>query len=382
MVLESEDFKNKASKALNFEGHYKELRDKKVRLYEELANNIGLKCGVDAILIPKGNPLLRLKPNVKLISDVNEINFDFNKINSVTAVNFTSRNKTERIKVDEVVISSGGIGSNKLLKQVIKDGKLDVGSDTVIGSGLIDHPMGFIGKIKIKKEFFQTVNSLVLTSEQDFFSRCAFIINDNEYTHAVYLRPSVTMTNSSKLNRFRSKLASAKGFELIKLIFDSKLYHPDILGEIYAHLFGKNLTKKVFSFLVVFEQKKSKTNFVDTAEDVDNIHWNIEERELTSYRKIQSYLADIFEPIADKMNFIEEDISELLWSAAHHSGTTEIAENRIGAVNKDLRINGVNNVFICDGSVVDSHSYVNTGLTIAQLGFRLSHHLKNRALVS
>jgi choline dehydrogenase-like flavoprotein len=50
-------------------------------------------------------------------------------------------------------------------------------------------------------------------------------------------------------------------------------------------------------------------------------------------------------------------------------------------LDSSLRLKACDNVFVCDGSVIQEHSYANTGLTIGQLALRLSDTLSRRATV-
>jgi choline dehydrogenase-like flavoprotein len=40
-------------------------------------------------------------------------------------------------------------------------------------------------------------------------------------------------------------------------------------------------------------------------------------------------------------------------------------------IDRDLKLKFCDNVYVCDGSVIQEHSYANTGLAIGQLAFRL-----------
>ena len=66
---------------------------------------------------------------------------------------------------------------------------------------------------------------------------------------------------------------------------------------------------------------------------------------------------------------------EWLWSAAHHSGTISLGNKENDIVDKDLKLNACENVFVCDGSVIQEHSYANTGLTIGSLAMRLAERV-------
>jgi choline dehydrogenase-like flavoprotein len=79
--------------------------------------------------------------------------------------------------------------------------------------------------------------------------------------------------------------------------------------------------------------------------------------------------------ISDKLNIKMPITDEWLWSAAHHSGTVPIGNTADDLIDRDLKLNFCDNIFVCDGSVIQEHSYANTGLTIGQLSMRLSERV-------
>lgn len=66
-------------------------------------------------------------------------------------------------------------------------------------------------------------------------------------------------------------------------------------------------------------------------------------------------------------------------SAAHHVGTARMADHPSrGVVDANLRVFGMDNLFICDGSVFPTAGSTNPSLTITALGLRLGEHLGAR----
>ena len=86
-------------------------------------------------------------------------------------------------------------------------------------------------------------------------------------------------------------------------------------------------------------------------------------------------LRNMLREISDDLNIITNITEDWLWSAAHHSGTISLGETEKCLVDKNLKLKNYDNVFVCDGSVIQEHSYANTGLTIGQLAIRLSERL-------
>ena len=84
--------------------------------------------------------------------------------------------------------------------------------------------------------------------------------------------------------------------------------------------------------------------------------------------------------MADAININTEITSDWLWSAAHHSGTIGMGSGEDDLVDTNLKLKCFENVYVCDGSVLQEHSYANTGLAIGQLAFRLAEHLNNKTI--
>lgn len=375
MLKDSNRFKDRAANALNFKGDYSSERQIILDYYKDIIQNIGVKAKVDTILIPKHPPLLKVNNAVKVYSEVDAIEFEFNHLGSVNKVSFDTLEGGEVLNVDHLVICAGGCGSHKVHSDLLRAvGHSDI--DIRVGHGLMDHPMGFIGKVKIKKQYMKQINKFCHKNDADFTSRGGIVLSDEGFNHIVYLRPSITMTNSFDLNKFKSALASTKGFKRIKFLFDPRLYHPDILSEIYSYLTGRSVSSKIYTFWVVFEQKRNNTRYVKSSNIENVINWGINDAESSLYDGVKEKLSKIFSNVASEVTFMEGKVDEVLWSAAHHSGTTLIDEFAIGAVDSNLCVNGVNNAYVCDGSVISSHSYANTGLTIAQLAIRLAEHIR------
>ena len=79
--------------------------------------------------------------------------------------------------------------------------------------------------------------------------------------------------------------------------------------------------------------------------------------------------------IADEINLKTDIDEDWLWSHAHHSGTISMGKNTDSCVDQDLKLHSCDNVFVCDGSIIQEHSYANTGLTIGQLAMRLAERV-------
>src|SRR5262249_18160093 len=65
-----------------------------------------------------------------------------------------------------------------------------------------------------------------------------------------------------------------------------------------------------------------------------------------------------------------------LQTAAHHCGTCRMAATaETGVADRDGRVFGTQNLYVCDGSAIPAAGYANTGLTIGALALRLAESI-------
>jgi choline dehydrogenase-like flavoprotein len=153
------------------------------------------------------------------------------------------------------------------------------------------------------------------------------------------------------------------------------MFHPDIIQEVMAHLFNIRVVTNNFSVWAVFEQKKGDS-YVETCDSSNEVvSWSISPSEIDNYSEAIIEFLKKLEPYLEASIFVSRNLSDYLWSAAHHSGTCSIGDS-IGIVDSDLKLKGIANAFVCDGSVIPEHSYANTGLTITKLALRLCDLVK------
>jgi choline dehydrogenase-like flavoprotein len=64
--------------------------------------------------------------------------------------------------------------------------------------------------------------------------------------------------------------------------------------------------------------------------------------------------------------------------ANHHSGTMKMSKSdKLGVVDKNLKVHDINNLYICDSSIFPYFGNSNPVLTILSLANRLSNFFKN-----
>jgi len=347
-----------------------------VERMNEIARQTGtFPDGVDCLFYPKKYKKLEPDTKANAFYCVKKINFIAGE-QRIRSVECWIGRKKYSIDTDVVIISGGALASPLLINRVL----------TVLGSsgqkagiGLADHPMGFIGKVKVNRQTADLIEKFSLLDRRNYQSRTIVRIKSScgKFTCGVFFRPALTMTNELSIYKYKSLLGASSGLDRIKNMFSWRILHPDILAEISSHLFGAKIPGRIYNILIICEQKRGNSS-VSYDRNGMVVDWSISEEELSLYRDIIRQLKEKLEKLADEIN-IETNITEdWLWSCAHHSGTVALGEGAEALVDSDLKLKASENVFVCDGSIIQEHSYANTGLTIGQLAMRLAQHIAHQ----
>ncbi|HHJ34569.1 MAG TPA: hypothetical protein ENJ87_02275 [Gammaproteobacteria bacterium] len=330
------------------------------------------KEGIDCLLYPKKFQRLEVDAAVDSYYSVENIEFE-SEGKSIAAVTFRSGYEQHRINADAVIISAGTFGTPRLIGKVLS--VLGVSSKDV-GRGLIDHPLGFVGKVKIKKHLARTMHKFAMHDKGDYeyCTAARYKSQCGRYTCFAFFRPALTMTNRLSIYKYKSLLGASSGFERIKNAFSFKIFHPDIIAEIFSHLFGVTIRSRIFNVLFYFEQKRGSGQ-VSYDGEVLNIDWSITEEEMKVYNDMLEQVSVSMMSVSDEVNIQLPITEQWLWSGAHHSGTISLGGTADELLDKDLKLRACDNVYVCDGSVIQENSYANTGLTIGQLALRLAERV-------
>jgi hypothetical protein len=330
--------------------------------------------GIDCLIYPKRFQRLTVDSDVTSFYQVKDIAFSGDG-NHIRAVNFRTDQARHSIDADVVVVSAGALGTPRVVGKILASIGL---ADDNVGIGFIDHPTGFVGKVRFRRGIAHVIRELSTYDKGDYISRNAIRLKSacGRYTACVFFRPAVTMANNLAIYKYKSLLGASSGILRLKNAFSYKLFHPDIIAEIFEHLFGVSIPGRTFNILFVGEQKRGENRVFYKGDDL-YVDWSISEQELKIYREILSELKAMLEGVAEEINIQTDITDDWLWSIAHHSGTVSMGDTDYTLVDRNLRLRPFDNVFVCDGSVIQEHSYANTGLTIGQLAFRLAKHIRD-----
>lgn len=344
--------------------------EKLVLAMTESAQKNGLfPDGVDCLIYPKKFKKLKVDPKVNDFYSVEKIGFVFEGMR-VKTVTYSIDSKEYSIDPSVVIVSAGAMGSPKILENIIMASGQNFEN---LGTGFIDHPMGFVGKVRFKKEVSGFIRQLSMSDKGDYVSRSAIRLRSacGQYTCCVFFRPALTMDNRLSVYKYKSLLGASTGLARFRNVFSWKIFHPDIIAEIFSHLFGKNIPSRTYNILLIAEQKRGNNRVYYDGKKL-KVDWTITADELAIYRELLNKLNDMLLNAAEEVNIETQITEDWLWSAAHHSCTTPLGRGPEGLVDKNLKLNCCDNAYVCDGSVIQEHSYANTGLTIGQLALRLA----------
>ncbi|WP_263380245.1 aldo/keto reductase [Granulicella paludicola] len=118
------------------------------------------------------------------------------------------------------------------------------------------------------------------------------------------------------------------------------------------------------------------------------VDWQISELELLTLRTyvkraMTVFAARRFAKVAPPKGFFEDDelVRSMCSDSYHHMGGTRMSSDpRLGIVDVNLKVHGVENLYVCSSSVFPTGGFSNPTLTILALATRLGDHLRAKAV--
>lgn len=140
-----------------------------------------------------------------------------------------------------------------------------------------------------------------------------------------------------------------------------------------------------FMILLNIEQPPHPENRVRLADDRDalgmrraELHWRLHPEDRDAIRRLRRVVADALR--SSGFGDVElDERAEIDPNAHHHAGTTRMATDPDeGVVDADLRVFGMENLFVTGASVFPTAGFANPLLSILALSLRLADHLGKR----
>ncbi len=274
-------------------------------------------------------------------------------------------NQPETIEAETIIVASGAIESPKLLQRSISPYWTNgVGNDNgLAGRNFITHPYFFF-EANIES------NPEVMQPEMGFPTLVSRHFDSPEEQRA----GKFILVNPSEYPRYGEK--------------DEKL--ADLAQLMQSGLTKDEIMKKVRGRATIQWQGMVETfskaeNRISCSKRVNRL--GLPETEVYYSKdpgfdgrlvKIGEHVATIFNEMGAK----DSRFQQVSWRADHAACTTRMANDPSqGVVDQDLKVHGVNNVYVCSNSSFSSLGAVNPTLTLTALSLRLGEHLlKNRGI--
>lgn len=262
-----------------------------------------------------------------------------------------------KIKVifDKCIIAAGGINSPIIVEKFLKIKPLS----------FTDHIMldlAIIKKNKILRNLSHTKNS----EKNIIFSTC----EETNLSTAFYLRDSITKKLSKNVIFSKSKLLdfyhSRNYIKMIVLL----LTDLNLLIEILNLKLGLKFPTRYLKVVVVSEQIPLDNNIKYIDDDTIEIDWSIKEIEIKAILNNFEKIKKIYN--LQQIDFIKiKKIPDYNFSSSHFSSSLALGK----LVNTNFNLINYKNIHICDGSIIPTSGFANTGLTIQALSIMLAKDL-------
>jgi choline dehydrogenase-like flavoprotein len=163
----------------------------------------------------------------------------------------------------------------------------------------------------------------------------------------------------------------------------------DTTDYFYCRLKGGVDCSDVLYLYVRLEQAPNPNSRITLSQERDalglnrlRVDWRLTELEKRTIRTMAMSIGSEFGRLnlgrVKLAKWLVEDLApEWLGGSNHHMGTTRMAEvPKMGVVNRDCRVHGIDNLYIAGSSVFPTSGFVNPTLTIVALALRLADHLR------
>lgn len=380
---------------INSNFNFKSESFKKINILNRLLKNKFLKT--KKFIIQKKpkkilNDLKKLKnlDNVQIFENNCVVNFVFNnkknKVVGIESVNLQNKKK-EKNYFDLFILSAGALETPRLLYQSLQNKKYKFRKD--LFNNFSDHYKTVIGKFKYNFNYDKQLNNNfdIFLNKTDNLrigftpNNCKnfqnFCIIFRRVPNKKYLEFILCLKEFLKKKNIETIIKLIKKFNakyLIylfnRLLFKKYPYSNDI-AEIWTSSTKIKKNKLIFS-----NNKKDKIGRL-----LPIVKYKISSHEIQQIRKAQEILLNEFKS-GDAISFKILKINKKNISSASHFNSTCLVGNnsKKSIVNKNLKFHGINNLYICDNSILNFTGNSNPTFSLIIYSLRLADHLIKKIL--
>jgi hypothetical protein len=281
------------------------------------------------------------------------------------------------ISGDVFVLAAGGLGTPLLLKELAEH--LPLNALQQAGLNYEDHPSAFVGEVTLDVPVYKLWNYSAPGTGGNL--RLPLVVKQDGLEISFQLRPAAIYNrNSSSREKVVSVLTELRNDPYNPRTYFRLVSQWDDILDILSFKFRIQLPTRHYSLLMVAEQPSSAFRAVWRNNGAKFIYrkWEIDENYISTLQKsIRQLITNLGGKVKNSTVF--PSWPKNLFSSSHHSGTARMALSpEEGVCDLNGRVFGLENLYVCDGSLIPASGYANTGLTIAALALRMTNHFRNK----
>lgn len=298
-----------------------------------------------------------------------------------------------QVRAKVFLVAAGALETPRLLLNSRRMNEKGAGNEhDNVGRYLMDHPMGNLLQIKFNRPvrapiYSDTKSSPAMKVKTGLLFTRAVQEREGLPNHCFYIRPSFVEGINDESEQIKLSLLTLRDSRMTAADFLRVIKHPNVVAQVLAYKTWLRVTYKYGDLFFLTEQVPYAESRVSLSEHKDafgypraKVDWKVSRADIDSMER--SYRVLTKEAFStEDYTFTHKSWEETRWeerysSAAHHVGTARMAKQAAdGVVDENLRVFGIDNVYVCDGSVFTTAGNVNNSLTISALAIRLAEHV-------
>ncbi|MDC1328954.1 GMC oxidoreductase [Pseudomonadales bacterium] len=302
-------------------------------------------------------------------------------------------NTVKYLKAKNYVLAAGGINNNRIMLHSFARVRNHLAFDfDVLGKCISTHPKAEIGKIILysgldkSHDFINTKKKNVSYLKYQVGLAENVLIEHNLLNHCI----RIDMPGRSKSVRVLEKLSAFTlnlnaGFVRSLLLSKPFVYFGQVLFKFTETLDFSDKNGNILNVRCFFDQERRSSNEIALSSEISKsglplarINWQFEKKD---WDNVELFLSLIKKELEELMigEFIYEVPTSYIGIHSHFIGGTVIGKSGDDSVvDENLKVHGIDNLYISGPSVFPSFGYANPFYTIAALSIRLSDHLKSK----
>ena len=311
-----------------------------------------------------------------LCANVTDIKFEsFNKISTVIIENYAQYEV--KIKADKVVLAAGGLETTRLLLNWSE--KYKVFDKIAKNLGLYYSP-----HIDIRTGSLIAFPGQVL--ESDSIPLNAQTLATGFFTLDFKQEDQQKFLNSQWTLHRKKKIIRGRRFWKWPRYFVNEMSEKET--KLIKYLSTESEDGEVYDFVVMFDQTPTSESVITLSNETDRfnlkkikLHFHIKNSDVDKIKNTYLEVARLFgKANVGRVNIgnVTDYLNHNEIGNSHHTGTVRMAQSpEFGCVDHNLKIFGVDNLWVCSSSVFPTPSQANPTFTIMALALRLGKELLN-----